>query len=413
MRVRVYSAANEVLLNRGLAVGRRRNGESSLRTVIQNGETAPRQCESPPRVVKRLRPKVRVDGAADRGSKMSIMDGSERLAARAAVREITIENFRGIRELSLSFVGPRDEVTDLVVLAGPNGSGKTTVLEACLIAAQHGDLLPSRERATGRVQEYRIQATLETRHGRIYTERGPNWGRYWKEPEDPLRTRLVEPGEAPCAYFSSWRAPRLMGPLPITAGRRGKRPTSREENRLWIVKQYLINARAHEALGRGSAPPVPHSAGVLRYQDLIDRLDHVWRLFHPGVHEHFAVEPVGEDPDQGFDVFLIGPNERRVPLDDLSSGEIELFNFAGWTLVTKFEGGILCIDEPELHLDPQWHSLVLRALRELQPRSQFIVATHSPAVYDSAFSFQRHLLVPAGDARARAWSQHDRETTNR
>src|SRR2546425_11929393 len=94
--------------------------------------------------------------------------------------------------------------------------------------------------------------------------------------------------------------------------------------------------------------------------------------------QHFSAEPAGDDPDAGFDVFLVGPGERRVALDSFSSGELELFNFVGWMLAARFEGGIICIDEPELHLDPQWHALILRALRNLQPNSQLIVATHSP-----------------------------------
>jgi predicted ATPase len=332
--------------------------------------------------------------------------------ARVAIREITIENFRGIRHMTLSFVGPRDEATGLVVLAGPNGSGKTTVLEACLIAAQHSELLPNKASASSHQQDYVIRATLETRNGRIHTEYRPGASQYWKDPSEFPNARLLDPADAPCVYFSSWRAPRLMGPLPITAGKRGKRPTEREENRLWIVKQYLINAKAHEALG-GSSRPGVRGSGVVSYQDLIGRLDRVWEEFHPGANQNFTVEPVGDDPDEGFDVFLVSADGRRVPLDNLSSGEIELINFAGWTLVSRFEGGIICIDEPELHLDPQWHAQLMRALRAMQPNSQFLIATHSPAVYDAAYSFQRHLLMPADDVRATAWSQPDRETTNR
>src|SRR5207248_6156089 len=124
--------------------------------------------------------------------------------------------------------------------------------------------------------------------------------------------------------------------------------------------------------------------------------------------QRFSVEPAASDPQAGFDVFLIGRDGGRVPLDALSSGELEVFNFAGWMLTTGFSQGIIFIDEPELHLDPQWHAVVLRALRKLQPYSQFIVATHSPAIYDSVFSFQRHLLIPPDDPRSRVWSSQDR-----
>jgi hypothetical protein len=46
---------------------------------------------------------------------------------------------------------------------------------------------------------------------------------------------------------------------------------------------------------------------------------------------------------------------------------------------------------------------MLRAIRRFLPRVQIIVATHSPEVYDSVYSFQRHLLLPPGDPRNVTW----------
>ncbi len=45
------------------------------------------------------------------------------------IQSIEIKNFRGIRE------GKLEELTPLVVLVGPNSSGKSTILDALLIAA--------------------------------------------------------------------------------------------------------------------------------------------------------------------------------------------------------------------------------------------------------------------------------------
>ena len=101
-----------------------------------------------------------------------------------------------------------------------------------------------------------------------------------------------------------------------------------------------------------------------------------WSLFHPHQKFRFAVEPVSPDVSEGFDVFL-STEDKRISVDQLTSGELELFGFAAWMIAERFEGGIICLDEPELHLDPQWHPLLLEALRRLQPDSQFIVATHS------------------------------------
>lgn len=203
----------------------------------------------------------------------------------------------------------------------------------------------------------------------------------------------------PCMHFSSWRSPKLVGPVPVTAGRRGKRPANTEENRLWLVKQFLVNAKAHAFMsGPGQL------AGISLFESSLRRLNDVWKTFHPGREQSFSVDPISDDPDAGFDVFLVGPAGERLPLDSLSSGQLELFAFFGAFLRSKFDTGVLLIDEPELHLDPQWHTMMLRAISRFLPRVQVLVSTHSPDVFDSVYSFQRHLLLPPGDPRNVSWA---------
>ena len=62
---------------------------------------------------------------------MSSVGGTPSLAMTA----LSIRDFRGIDQLELDFSGPDGQPNGLVVLAGPNGCGKTTVLEAALIGA--------------------------------------------------------------------------------------------------------------------------------------------------------------------------------------------------------------------------------------------------------------------------------------
>ena len=64
---------------------------------------------------------------------------------------------------------------------------------------------------------------------------------------------------------------------------------------------------------------------------------------------------------------------------------------------------LVLMDEPELHLDPAWHTLFVRSMRESFPGTQFLLATHSPDIYDSVYSFQRRLLLPEDDPRLKAW----------
>jgi ABC-type ATPase with predicted acetyltransferase domain len=306
----------------------------------------------------------------------------------AMFREIEIRNFRGISELKLSFVGPDNQPSRIAVVGGPNGCGKTTVLEACLLAAGRADLLRGgygRGAVLSGADDYRIRALFQVGSRTQVVECTASNGR-------PIF-------KAECGYFSSWRAPRLVGAVSVTVGKKGKRPQATEENRLWIVKQYLVNAKAHLSM-MTTQPLMP---GLSEYEAVLDAVNEIWETFYPNRGESFSVEPVSNDPDEGFDVFLNSARGSRVPLDALSSGQMEIFILAGSALPHRQKESILCIDEPELHLDPQWHRLILRAILRLRSECQVIVGTHSPEIYDSVMSFERHFLVSDDDPRAKAW----------
>lgn len=313
------------------------------------------------------------------------------MSGREWLREIEIKDFRGIEDLHLSFVGPDGKASSIVVVAGPNGSGKTTVLEACLLVA--GVPAITRDLVTGAIDHRAIRNGADS-----FLIKGVFEG------ESEAGSHEADFGSAfdgntkrlDCEYFSSWRAPVLPGALSVTAGKPGRRPKKEMKNRLWIVKQHLVNAKAYDRM----APPRLFPS---KFDQAIDKVNRLWQMFYPGTDQTFTVEPVGESPDAGFDVFL-NESGNRIPLDALSSGQIELFLLAGSALPGEEIPSLLCIDEPELHLDPQWHRLILRALRKLRPETQLIVGTHSPEIYEAVLSHERHFLVPPDDPRARIWS---------
>jgi len=79
--------------------------------------------------------------------------------------------------------------------------------------------------------------------------------------------------------------------------------------------------------------------------------------------------------------------------DGLSSGQKEIIStlFLIWRH-TKRMPGVVLIDEPELHLNAEWHRTFMRRLLEIAPNSQFIVATHSQDVFGFAPADRRILL---------------------
>jgi hypothetical protein len=298
---------------------------------------------------------------------------------------------------------PRNQATSLFVLGGPNGSGKTSALEACLIAAGAAENARWARGAQAIRQgagDYKITACFESGGTMRWTEIGSSGAsRIGTTPD-----RHYQPVNVPCVYFSSYRSPKFVGPVSLPRPHKvSSKKRVAEADRLRQIKRFLTAEKAFDAMTRDRGfVDFGDGRTYSRYEKVIERLNQAWQKFYPGSEMTFAAEPAGNEGTAGFDVYLKSAG-RRLPVDSLSSGQLEVFNFAGWMLAENFEGGLVVIDEPELHLDPQWHTSILRALRALQPNAQFIVATHSPRLFDSAMEFERAFLIPADDPRADHW----------
>lgn len=337
------------------------------------------------------------------------------------LHRLIIEGFRRIREpLELDFLDPEGKPVDTMVLAGPNGCGKTSVLEAILLALGEENLIvrdvPSAERddhwraAVPEGARLEVEVSIaggaplrwfRTAEGFSGTESAQALGLFqtvypgmegaggYSKTVGAPRTLRAEKRLA-VEYFSSWRAPALVGPLrPLGSG---NRPRDTEGNRLYRLKQYLLDEKARSAY----QPPAPR-----RDEDWLRELNSAWALLHGNDGTRLDTQLVDPaSPDSDADLFILERDgSRRCSVDHASSGEIELLSFAGWIVLNDFRAGMLLIDEPELHLHPQWQSAILPALRKLAPNVQMIVATHADAPWDQVMSFERRLLVPPTDPR--------------
>ena len=319
------------------------------------------------------------------------------------IKKITITNFRGIDSLSLDFIHPAGKPLDLVVLAGPNGCGKTSVLEACLFACQKQDLpLGKRQHSKSNVRigndKFEIVTTFYEEEGKQFEERKERLVGSWEN--NGLRLSYPEiisrPHDFPVEYFSSWRYPVLPGNIPVVFS--PMLPTT-PEYRLRQIKQYLINLTARKPFELKKQGISDKKA--VNSADPFIKINRGWEIFYPERHQEFLAEPASEVVEEGFDIFLTNESGQKLPVDSLSSGEIEVFTMLGWFAIQDFSDGIILIDEPELHLHSAWHRAIMRALRTVLPATQIICATHSPEIIDSVYSYERFTLLPENDPRIR------------
>ena len=92
--------------------------------------------------------------------------------------------------------------------------------------------------------------------------------------------------------------------------------------------------------------------------------------------------------------------DKEIPIDSLSTGEKQIVFRGSYLLKNQkiLTGGIVLIDEPELSMHPHWQEKVLEYYRDLftvdgKQTVQMIVATHSEYVIKSALEDKRNCLV--------------------
>lgn len=310
---------------------------------------------------------------------------------------LDVEGFRRLSARSFfDLRDPRGDVGEQLVVAGTNGGGKTTLLEAVLFGLGREDLIgqdqPKEERGRGRAAfpaGARVSICVQL-DGRLLRSDRTNGKGVWHEVSGPFAAPgAAVPeglGSAQVEYFSAWRAPKLNGP--VWPSGRGRKPQVTEANRLWNLKQRLIDRRVHRSY-----------VGAQGTDPWLDQINAAWATLHrDGTRlADQAVDP--NDAEAGSDLFVVEEDgTRRCSVDHVSAGEIEFLCMAGMLTTEDFRG-VLLIDEPELHLHPEWQAQILPALRKLAPGAQILATTHAAAPWDRAYSYQRYFLAPVGDPR--------------
>ncbi|MEC4815213.1 MAG: AAA family ATPase [Scytonema sp. PMC 1069.18] len=336
------------------------------------------------------------------------------------VESITLSNIKCFREQKIFFThqqgtGQRAKPYSWVTLLGENGVGKSTLLQALalLLAGPEAakELLP---RPTGWVRDPSTPGKLSAVIHKEETDAG-SFG------EEKRRHTFAY------CYF-------VTGGIPVQVGKEKEiytEPALIEEPSK-ILSWLRTNAFASDSKGwfsvgygafrrltRVSQVLIPSLEPVKRSSNFITQFDEDsalssferWMVYlefriakNPGDTKARQMREVGEKVIEsllpgdaqiaevtadGMIQFTV--NGQKVPTINLSDGFRSIIALAGdliWRLLQAFPdledptqaSGVVLIDELDIHLHPSWQRQIAGWLRQVFPRLQFIVATHSPLV---------------------------------
>jgi predicted ATPase len=106
------------------------------------------------------------------------------------------------------------------------------------------------------------------------------------------------------------------------------------------------------------------------------------------------------------------PSGDVIPFQDMSSGEKEVFFILAFFIRHNISNSVIVVDEPELHLHPELGRKFVRLMRTIMPGNQIWIATHSAELIDEAgreraFFVRRKLTNPAEAEAVPATSEED------
>ena len=119
------------------------------------------------------------------------------------------------------------------------------------------------------------------------------------------------------------------------------------------------------------------------YSDNIQRLNEPINRFIDGINLFFNENKKEIDIDsKGEVVIRVKGSEKKFSIFELSSGEKQLIIMLAHVAFNykNKNSSIFIIDEPELSLHISWQELFVDALLKASPNTQYILATHAPAI---------------------------------
>jgi hypothetical protein len=287
------------------------------------------------------------------------------------------------------------ELSNVVVLAGPNGVGKTRLIQGILAAFQSGSVYPNIRLV--------IEATTDSEKN--------DWGK--SELDTALshdavklaatlqKSKRRSTWESSVVQFESDRTIQQIQPLNFS----WDMTDPWEEVIGWNYSFIPLKNRFQDTVHSLFRKMQSRRDEIARIaESLIKQGEHTMNLDFPdpllpfkNAFRQLLAPKELLDPEAKQQQLYYTYQGQQFPIDSLSSGEREVVNIVFDFLLRNPSDSIVIFDEPELHLHPELSYKLLQTLQSIGSNNQFIYCTHSPDIITASLENSVIFLGPPKD----------------
>ena len=301
------------------------------------------------------------------------------------IEKVHIKNIKGIKDLELSF-RKDNEILDIIVLAGVNGSGKTTILESIKDFFNNKNINYDEPEKSNvnldiffedfekkKIKEAEKSSNNNKRPLWDFFSALQNYEIYIKRSDKHYHIHIAKKFDIPpkIIYVPAENKFEEIQTYSTTLSREYKFINIINSNVIKDIPSYIATRRNYLATIEEDLTMKEITNKVVNeINSIFDILELDVKL--KGFSKDEKTMPIFENSaGEEFDI------------NDLSSGEKQLFLRTLSIKMLEPKNSIILIDEPELSLHPKWQQRIIEVYKKIGENNQIIIATHSPHILGS------------------------------
>ena len=301
------------------------------------------------------------------------------------IEKVHIKNIKGIKDLELSFK-KNNKILDVIVLAGVNGSGKTTILESIKDFFNNKNVNYDEPEKSNinlgiffedfekkKIKEAEKSSNNNNRPLWDFFSALQNYEIYIKRSDKHYHIHIAKKFDVPpkIIYVPAENKFEEIQTYSTTLSKEYEFINTINSNVIGDIPSYIATRRNYLATIEEDLTMKEITNKVVKE---INRIFSVLEL---------DVKLKGFSKDEKTMPIFENSAGEEFDINDLSSGEKQLFLRTLSIKMLEPKNSIILIDEPELSLHPKWQQRIIEVYKKIGENNQIVIATHSPHILGS------------------------------